>query len=101
MYNQLVQVARTCPDRVRGFALQATFEVAIKVCTHGEEVPYLLEGTTRASRATSIVADEGHAKLGGRHQDSIIAGVRTHDLLARSGVLAARNHRNQVRLRVT
>ena len=49
VYNQLVWVALRHPTRTREFAVKAATEVAARFCTHGEEVPRSLEGTTSAS----------------------------------------------------
>lgn len=87
--NQLVHVARTFPDRARE-CCQAAFEVVIMFHAHGEEVPRLLEGTTQASQEGSMFAGGGHEGLCSRHQASVIAGVRTYDVLAKSGVPVTR-----------
>ena len=97
IYVQLVNVARTCPDRLREFAKEAAREVATRYCEHGDEAPRVLEGRTTASRAISIEAYGGHGGLCGKHQADTIAGVRTRDVLARNDLALANKYRNQVR----
>lgn len=75
----------------------AAREVATAFCPHGDDVLRRIEDTTGNSRASLIATDGGHKGLCGKHQVNIIAGSRTHDMLARSRAPLAKKYRTQVR----